>query len=96
MNAYCPAPGIGPESPADNDYSPGFAAALMLKDLRLSQQAAEAADADTPLGAAAADLYARFVEHEGKGGLDFSAMLPRFTERGRGDYRGWPDCAALC
>ena len=50
MNAYCPAPGVGPKSPADNGYAPGFAADLMLKDLRLSQQAAEAADADTPLG----------------------------------------------
>ncbi|MEO1642994.1 MAG: 3-hydroxyisobutyrate dehydrogenase, partial [Pseudomonadota bacterium] len=64
MNAYCPAPGIGPQSPADNGYRPGFAAELMLKDLRLSQQAADAADADTPMGAAAAALYARFVEEE--------------------------------
>ncbi len=47
MNAYCPAPGVGPQSPADNDYKPGFAAELMLKDLRLSQQAAASADADT-------------------------------------------------
>ncbi|MEM9426649.1 MAG: 3-hydroxyisobutyrate dehydrogenase [Pseudomonadota bacterium] len=84
MNAYCPAPGIGPQSPADNDYKPGFAAELMLKDLRLSQQAAEAADADTPMGARAAELYARFVEDEGATGRDFSAMLPRFEGRGRG------------
>ena len=83
MNAYCPAPGIGPQSPADNDYKPGFAAELMLKDLRLSQQAAEASDADTPMGQAATDLYAQFVEAEGGEGLDFSAMLPRFEKRGR-------------
>ncbi|MEM6276992.1 MAG: 3-hydroxyisobutyrate dehydrogenase [Pseudomonadota bacterium] len=83
MNAYCPAPGIGPTSPADNDYTPGFAAALMLKDLRLSQDAAEDANADTPLGAAATELYRAFVEEEGKGGKDFSAMLPRFESRGR-------------
>jgi 3-hydroxyisobutyrate dehydrogenase len=83
MNAYCPAPGIGPKSPADNDYRPGFAADLMLKDLRLSQQAAEAADADTPMGARAAELYAIFVEEEGGRGRDFSAMLPRFEKRGR-------------
>jgi 3-hydroxyisobutyrate dehydrogenase len=57
MNAYCPAPGVGPKSPADNDYRPGFAAELMLKDLRLSQEAAVSADADTPMGAAAAALY---------------------------------------
>ncbi|WP_093030679.1 3-hydroxyisobutyrate dehydrogenase [Roseovarius azorensis] len=84
MNAYCPAPGVGPKSPADNDYKPGFAADLMLKDLRLSQQAAEAADADTPMGRAACDLYARFVEQEDGAGRDFSAMLPRFERRGRG------------
>ena len=83
MNAYCPAPGIGPQSPADNNYEPGFAADLMLKDLRLSQQAAQAADADTPMGQAAADLYAQFVEHEDGAGKDFSAMLPRFERRGR-------------
>ncbi|GGH25813.1 3-hydroxyisobutyrate dehydrogenase [Cribrihabitans marinus] len=84
MNAYCPAPGIGPQSPADNDYKPGFAADLMLKDLRLSQQAAESADADTPMGALAQALYARFVEEEDGAGRDFSAMLPRFEKRGRG------------
>ena len=83
MNAYCPAPGIGPQSPADNDYKPGFAAELMLKDLRLSQQAAEAADADTPMGARAAELYEAFVEKEDGRGRDFSAMLPRFEKRGR-------------
>ena len=83
MNAYCPAPGVGPQSPADNGYKPGFAAELMLKDLRLSQQAAEASDADTPMGQAATDLYAQFVENEDGRGEDFSAMLPRFEKRGR-------------
>lgn len=83
MNAYCPAPGIGPQSPADNDYKPGFAAELMLKDLRLSQQAAEAADADTPMGARATQLYETFVENEDGKGRDFSALLPRFVARGR-------------
>ena len=84
MNAYCPAPGVGPKSPADNGYKPGFAAELMLKDLRLSQQAAEAADADTPMGQLAAQLYETFVEREGGRGMDFSAMLPRFEKRHRG------------
>jgi 3-hydroxyisobutyrate dehydrogenase len=83
MNAYCPAPGVGPSSPADNGYKPGFAAELMLKDLGLAQMAAEAADADTPMGAAALELYRRFVEDEGGRGRDFSAMLPRFEGRGR-------------
>ncbi|MDJ0820510.1 MAG: 3-hydroxyisobutyrate dehydrogenase [Paracoccaceae bacterium] len=83
MNTYCPAPGVGPTSPADNDYQPGFAAELMLKDLGLSQEAAEAVDADTPLGKAAHDLYRHFVEDEGGKGRDFSAMLPRFESRSR-------------
>ncbi len=83
MNAYCPAPGVGPKTPADNDYKPGFAAELMLKDLTLAQQAAEAADADTPLGSAARALYAQFVEEEDGKGRDFSAMLSRFAARGR-------------
>lgn len=83
MNAYCPAPGIGPTSPADNGYAPGFASELMLKDLGLSQMAAEAADADTPMGKAAYELYRRFVEEEDGRGRDFSAMMPRFEKRGR-------------
>ncbi len=85
MNAYCPAPGVGPTAPSDNDYQPGFAAELMLKDLNLSQDAAASSDADTPLGAHAAELYRQFVEDEDGLGKDFSAMLPRFEQRGRGD-----------
>jgi 3-hydroxyisobutyrate dehydrogenase len=84
MNAYTPAPGVGAKSPADNGYKPGFAAELMLKDLRLSQQAAASADADTPMGQLAAALYEQFVEREDGRGMDFSAMLPRFEKRGRG------------
>jgi 3-hydroxyisobutyrate dehydrogenase len=83
MNAYCPAPGVGPQSPADNRYKPGFSSDLMLKDLRLSQQAAEAVDADTPMGQRATALYERFVELEDGSGKDFSAMLPRFVSRRR-------------
>ena len=82
MNAYCPAPGIGPQSPADNDYRPGFAAELMLKDLRLSQQAAAGVDAATPMGARATELYDEFVGDDGEG-QDFSAMLPRLRKQGR-------------
>ena len=84
MNAYCPAPGVGPQSPSDNDYKPGFATDLMLKDLRLSQQAAEGVDAPTPMGARATELYAEFIA-EGGSGKDFSAMLPRFSGMKRGD-----------
>jgi 3-hydroxyisobutyrate dehydrogenase len=78
INAYCPAPGIGPKSPSDNGYKPGFAAELMLKDLLLSQQAADETDAATPMGARATQLYEEFVAEEGKG-QDFSAMLPRLA-----------------
>jgi len=81
VNTYCPAPGVGPKSPADNNYTPGFAAELMLKDLNLSQQAADSANADTPMGALARQLYHSFVEDEDGRGRDFSAMLPRFTQR---------------
>ena len=83
INAYCPAPGVGPQSPADNGYKPGFAAELMLKDLRLSQDAATAADAATPLGALAEAIYAQFIENEDGHGKDFSAMLPRLAAMGR-------------
>lgn len=74
VNTYCPMPGIGPLSPADNDYRPGFAAELMHKDLDLSQKAAEASGTATPLGAKATDLYRAFVEGAGAG-KDFSAIL---------------------
>ena len=70
-------PGVGPASPADNGYRPGFAAELMLKDLRLSQQAAGAVGAPTPMGQAATDEYAAFVEDEDGRGRDFSALYPR-------------------
>ena len=83
MNTYCPAPGIGPTSPSDNEYKPGFASELMVKDLRLSQQAAEMADADTPIGQMALKLYEKFVFNEDGKGKDFSAMLPRFEKRSR-------------
>jgi len=83
MNAYCPAPNIGPVSPADNDYKPGFSAEMMVKDLGLSQQAAESVNADTPMGALALALYRQFVDEEDGQGRDFSAMLPRFEKRSR-------------
>jgi 3-hydroxyisobutyrate dehydrogenase len=74
LTKYCPVPGPVPASPANNDYRPGFSAALMLKDLRLAQQAALAAGAATPLGAEAAQLYGLF-ERLGHGGEDFSAII---------------------
>lgn len=74
MTSYCPVPGVGPETPADRDYQGGFAAALMLKDLRLAMQAADEAGASTPLGAHAAQLYEAFVA-DGHGGTDFSGII---------------------
>ena len=73
LTGYCPVPGPVPTSPANRDYAAGFTAAMMLKDLRLAQQAAGAAAAPTPLGGTAAALYQLFVD-EGMGGLDFSAI----------------------
>lgn len=74
LTSYCPVPGPLPSSPANRDYAPGFAAALMLKDLRLSQEAAAQAGAATAIGALATDLYAAF-EAEGNGGKDFSGII---------------------
>ncbi len=74
LTTYCPVPGPVPTSPANNSYKPGFAAALMLKDLRLAQAAANAAGASTPLGAEAAQIYGLF-DGLGHGGEDFSAII---------------------
>ena len=74
MTSYCPVPGVGPKTPADNDYQGGFATALMLKDLKLAMEAASLAGADVPMGARAAELYAQF-DAAGNGGLDFSAII---------------------
>ena len=74
LTSYCPVPGPVPASPANNGYKPGFAAALMLKDLKLSQEAALASGANTPLGAAAAQLYALF-NAAGGAGEDFSGII---------------------
>jgi 3-hydroxyisobutyrate dehydrogenase len=74
LTTYCPVPGPVPTSPANNEYKPGFASALMLKDLKLSQEAAQAAGASTPLGAAAAQLYG-LHNAWGEGGTDFSGII---------------------
>ena len=75
MSTYCPAPGVGPKGPSDNDYLPGFSAALMLKDLTLSQQAAEINGTPTRAGKLALELYQDFVKSSKGGALDFSAIL---------------------
>lgn len=82
LTTYCPVPGPVPTSPANNEYKPGFASALMLKDLKLAQEAAQAAGASTPLGAAAAQLFG-LHNAWGEGGTDFSGIIHLL--RGRGE-----------
>ncbi len=74
LSSYCPVPGPVPNSPANNGYKPGFSAALMLKDLRLAQEAALDSGATTPLGAEVAQLYALF-DKLGQSESDFSAII---------------------
>ncbi len=74
LNTYCPVPGPVPASPANNDYKPGFTAEMMLKDLKLAQEAAQAGGAATPMGAAAAALYGLFV-NSGRARTDFSGII---------------------
>ncbi len=79
MTSYCPVPGPVPSSPANRDYQAGFTAAMMLKDLKLAQDAARTAGTATPLGAAAEELYGSFAG-QGHAGQDFSAII-RFLRR---------------
>jgi 3-hydroxyisobutyrate dehydrogenase len=74
MTSYCPVPGPVPTSPANRDYQAGFTAAMMLKDLKLAQDAAKTVHARTPLGAGAAAVYQQFVE-AGDPGIDFSGII---------------------
>jgi 3-hydroxyisobutyrate dehydrogenase len=74
MTSYAPVPGVGPDTPADHDYEGGFAAALMLKDLKLAEEAAQSVGAYTPMGGEAEELYQRFVDRGG-GNKDFSGII---------------------
>jgi 3-hydroxyisobutyrate dehydrogenase len=74
MTSYCPVPGVGPASPADRNYAGGFAAALMLKDLKLAMDAAGSVNAETPMGTRAAELFTAFVDSDA-GNRDFSAII---------------------
>jgi 3-hydroxyisobutyrate dehydrogenase len=80
MTSYCPVPGVGPTTPADNAYQGGFATALMLKDLKLAMEAAQSVNADVPMGERAAELYAQF-DKAGNGGLDFSAIIQTLKDQ---------------
>ena len=83
ISTYCPASGVGPESPSDNDYLPGFSASLMLKDLMLSQEAATIHGTPTRTGQLALELYQDFVKSSKGGALDFSAILQSLTSRSK-------------
>jgi 3-hydroxyisobutyrate dehydrogenase len=80
LTTYCPVPGPVPTSPANREYKPGFSAALMLKDLLLSQEAAAAAGASTALGRHAANLYQDYVD-AGGAGVDFSGIINAIREK---------------
>jgi 3-hydroxyisobutyrate dehydrogenase len=82
MSSYCPVPGPVPAAPSNNGYKAGFASALMLKDLKLAQEAASAAGATTPLGAAAAQIYAMHNAW-GEGATDFSGIIHLIRGKGR-------------
>ncbi len=82
ITSYCPVPGPVPTAPSNNDYKAGFASALMLKDLKLAQEAAAAAGATTPLGAAAAQIYA-LHNAWGEGATDFSGIIHLIRGKGR-------------
>ena len=74
LTSYCPVPGPVPTSPANRDYQPGFSAAMMLKDLRLAQEAANGAKTPTPMGNEAAAIYS-LLEAQGGANLDFSGII---------------------
>lgn len=84
MTSYCPVPGVGPDTPADHDYEGGFAAALMLKDLKLAMDAAQAVDAYTPMGGEAEELYQRFVDRGGAN-KDFSGIIKMIDDSWKPD-----------
>ena len=81
MTSYCPLPGVSPQSPADNEYQGGFATNLMLKDLLLAMQAADAVEAVVPMGARAAELYQEFA-NLGQGNTDFSGIIKMLEASG--------------
>jgi 3-hydroxyisobutyrate dehydrogenase len=82
LTSYCPAPGPVPAAPSNRDYAPGFTAALMLKDVKLSQAAADATGSPTPLGAHAMSFYQAVVD-AGEGGKDFSVVFRWLAEQRR-------------
>lgn len=87
MTSYCPVPGVGPETPADRNYDGGFAAALMLKDLRLAMEAAQSVDSYVPMGSHAEELYTRFSDRGGAG-KDFSAIIKMIDDSWQANATG--------
>ena len=85
VNTYCPVPGAGPKTPADNDYKPGFATELMVKDASLAQQAAQEVRQATPMGQYASMLYQHYLAHGGEG-KDFSGIIEYLKSADRGNH----------
>ena len=85
LTSYCPAPGVVPSAPSNRDFAPGFMAALMAKDMQLSQAAAESANVPTPLGALAASFYQKVCD-EGEGRRDFSYVYMWLGDQERSDF----------
>lgn len=83
INTYCPVPGVGPTTPADNDYKPGFASSLMIKDAGLAQVAADASGQATPMGSRALELYKEFAAQSDED-MDFSAIITWLEDLNRG------------
>lgn len=80
LTSYCPAPGLVMSSPANKDYTPGFAAALMLKDLKLSQKAAKENNINTPLGKHAKEIYEKMTAQDNNNQKDFSAIIKTLAD----------------
>ncbi len=82
LTSYCPVPGPVPTSPANNGYKPGFATALMLKDLKLARAAAQSVKVKNAIGAHAAEIYQEFAQ-QGHGGEDFSGIINYVREHSK-------------
>ena len=80
LSTYCPIPNVGPKTPSDSNYTPGFSSELMLKDLNLAKIESKKTNSNTPMGDLAFKIYKQFVEKEGGRGFDFSAIIKTFEK----------------
>ena len=80
LSTYCPIPNVGPKTPSDSNYKPGFSSELMLKDLKLAKIESKKTNSNTPMGDLAFKIYKQFVEKDGGREFDFSAIIKRFEK----------------